>query len=864
MRWYAQIVFYLKSLFQKKKLDAQLSEEVRTHVEMATEANVAAGMSPEEARYAALRQFGNVASIQEQAREGRGWLWLEQFWKDVGFVVRSAARARGSSLVILATLVLGIGMAAVVFSLSYKVLFGSLPYPEPERLVSIASEKFPNGCLGVQFQAYQELSNVFAGFVAEEVSTSNVLVEGSQEVAPVMHVSVDCFDFLGIRPVLGRGFRPEEHRAGAANVALISDRFWRKNFQASPEVLGRQIVVNQQTCSIIGVVPAGQVFPGPMGDVYCPLVLKVDPAQPFAPWLFVVGRLRAGVTREQATAALSTVKLPGLPQWAEVFFSENRPMVGPVSLISTKPYWLMLAGGVLLYVSACLNAMNLMFARLLSRQRELGIRLALGGSHWQVARLLLIESMGLALLAGLVVTLGWRWLCMPLYSLLAGGSVTVEAADYWPAVYGVLGVAVILSVVAGAMVSMVPVWRLLKTGVDAALKEGGPGYGESPRMAGLRSALVVIQAAFAVILLVGMGLMVRSFERLHRVDLGFDAIGKVKVNITFPRDYAPEPEKRLQLFERIAERLKVLPGVKDITYGGPALLDGEYQGEQFKLPDGKSRMIAGHAVAANYAQVVGLTLIQGRWFAPRRGNDVLPVEVVINETMKRQIFDGRDPLGQMFPGRPYLVVGVVHDVRGSVREPVGSHYYWPVWRSPQSAGGLVLRMETDPPVEFTGIVQRAIYAVEPKVIVPCVFSVTEWIGRTSMQPERFAYTILRGVTPIGLGLAALGLFSVLAYNVDTRRKEFGVRLALGARPGDLHRLVMRRGLATAAFGVALGIAAALGVTRYIQSLLFETTPYEPIVYGGVVLVLLGAAALACWLPARRAAKVDPVIALRAE
>jgi len=647
-------------------------------------------------------------------------------------------------------------------------------------------------------------------------------------------------------------------------VALISDHLWRKSFHASPEVLGRQIVVNQQTYSIIGVLPAGPIFPGPTGDVYCPLVLKVDLAQPFEPWLFAVGRLQAGVTREQATAALSTVKIAGLPQWAESFFSQDRPKVGPVLSFSTKPYWLMLAGGVLLYVSACLNAMNLMFARLLGRQRELGIRLALGGSHWQVARLLLIESMGLASIAGVVVALGWRWFFVPLSGLLTGGNFIWETADFWPTFYVALGTASTLGLVAGAMVAIVPVWRLLRTEVDAALKDGGPGYGESRRMAGLRNVLVVLQAAFAVILLAGMGLMVRSFERLHQIDIGFEPAGKVKVIVIFPHGYAPEPEARLQLFERIAERLKAQPGVKDVTYGAPALLDGEYQGEQLKLTDGTVRTVAGHAVAANYAQVVGLTLVQGRWFAPRRGNDVFPIEVVINETMAHQIFDGRDPLGQTLPGRPYLVVGVVHDVRGVVREPVGSHYYWPVWRSPQSAQGLVLRMETDPPAEFTGIVQRAVYAVEPKIIVPSVYSLGEWIGRTAIQPEKFAYTILRGVTPIGLGLAATGLFSVLAYNVETRRKEFGVRLALGARPGDLHQLVMRRGLATAAFGVALGIASALGLTRYMQSLLFETTPYDPIVYGGVALVLLGAAALACWLPARRAAMVDPVIALRAE
>lgn len=868
MRWFSKITFYVRSLFLRQKLDAQLSDEIQSHVEMATEANIAAGMSPKEARYAALREFGNIASVQERTRDEHGWVWLEQWGKDVGFACRSLVRARGFSLTVIATLVVGVIVAAVVLSLTNRILFRPLPFPDPEELVLFNCQDqtgvIQNGIFGSEFLAYQEQGKLFSEFAAVEQFPANVMIDGVLSGVVGLNVSVDFFHTLGIKQVLGRCFLSEDFVGGTANVVVISNGYWREKLQAAPSVIGRQLFINEQTYTIIGVLAEYSGFS--QGDVYRPLALRFDPAQPFSSWLMVLGRMKTGVSREQATDSLATVKPVGLgTEWGSFLADRHLRLTDPASLVDRKPYWLLLAGGAILFGSACLNGMNLMLARLLGRQREFGIRLSLGGGRWQVARLLVIENTALVFVAGLLVVFAWHWFYPPLSALLMGNTVKMDSEGEWweiiwgDALAGILG----LTLIAGVAITLVPVWRLLKSDFNSAMKEGLWASGESRRLSRLRNGLVVMQAAFAVVLLIGTGLMVRSFEHFRRVDLGFNPVGKVNVQIAMPREYNPVPEVRLQLFERLAARLATLPGVKGVTYGQEALLGGEWGGEPLKLADGSMTMVGSFSVAADYPQIAGLTLIKGRWFAARTAANSAPIEIVINETMARGLFGDRDPIGLQIPDRHYVVVGVVHDVKGAIRPKVGMHYYAPAWSNPQLILNLLMRMDGESAKEFSGLVQRTIYSVEPKLIVLDVRTPNERI-RNELWSERIAYSVLQALTPVALGLAVIGLFSVLAYNVETRMREFGVRMALGATPADLQRVVLKRGVGTAAIGVSLGIFAALGLTRFMQSLLFETTPYDPLVFVGVAMLLLGSAALACWLPARRAAKVDPVIALRSE
>jgi putative ABC transport system permease protein len=468
----------------------------------------------------------------------------------------------------------------------------------------------------------------------------------------------------------------------------------------------------------------------------------------------------------------------------------------------------------------------------------------------------------LALMASAIVLAAAHWLFPPLFALISGS----EAAKYVSALNAPTLVCIaILTLVASAAVVLVPVWRLMKSEINVGLKDGGAAAGDGRGVARLRTSLVIFQAALAVVLLAGTGLMVRSFERLHRANLGFDPAGKVKVTISFPRGYDLAPEARLQLFERLQQRLATMPGVRAVSFGQDTLLEGGFYGTaQLLMADGKYQPIAGNFVTADYWRTAGLTLKKGQWFSSKRGE----YGVVINETFARARFGDEDPIGKSFKllvsgDFMHQVVGVVGDVKESVRSSPGMRIYSAEWVYPLNISTLLLRLDHDPGKEFAGLIRHAIYALEPKLIVSQVATINEIIGN-GMWAEKYAFRILKVLTIVALALAVAGLFAVIAYTVESRMKEFGVRLALGAQPANLHRLVMKRGLTTAAVGVAVGIAVALGLTRFMQSLLFETTPYDPRVYAAVAVILLVAAVAACWLPARRAARVDITRLLRAE
>jgi putative ABC transport system permease protein len=855
-------------LFRRQRLEASMAEEMHAHLEVLTRANIAAGMSPDEARCAAQRRFGGVVQIQEQCRYERGFVWLEQWVKDAGFAVRSLCRARGFTLAVLIVLALGAGVATVVFDLTAWILVFDQPYPHPEQLFLIGfKDKHTSNNpyqAAIQFQAYQEQTNVFSEYAVVTRDVTNVVVDGEPTVANLIGASVDCFRTLGIKPVLGRGFLPGEFRAGADNVVIITDLFWRKYFHAAPDILGRQLLVDQQPCTVVGVLAVAQDFPPTFGgDVYRPLVFQFDAQNPFGTVVFIIGRLKPGVPPEQARAALSAVKLPTLPPWATAFLADQEPiLMRPTDVARPETYWVMAIAAALLYSIACLNAMNLMLVRLLGRHRELSIRLSLGATRWQIARLLAIESVELALVASLIVTLAARWLFPPLFALITG-SEAVNYQSFWD--WRTLGCIAVLSLLASVAIVLAPVWRLMRAEINPGLKEGGAAAGESRGAGRLRTSLVIFQAAFAVILLAGAGLMVRSFARLHRTNLGFDPTGKVKVMISFPRGYDLKPEERLQLFERLQQRVATIPGVRAVSFGQDTLLEGGFGGTaQLLMPDGTYQPVAGTFVAADYLKTAGLALKKGRWFSSKRGE----FEVVINETFAKTRFGDEDPIGKSFKllvsgdfNNP--VVGVVGDVKETVRSTPGMHFYVADWVYPLNISTLLLRLDRDPGKEFAGLIRHAIYEFDPKLIVSEVSAINEIVGNR-MWAEKFAFTILKGLSIIALALAVVGLFSVIAYTVESRMNEFGVRLALGAQPADLYRLVMKRGLTAAAIGIVVGAVGALVLTRFMQSLLFETTPYDPLVYAAVALLLLAAAALACWLPARRAARVDVARLLRAE
>jgi predicted permease len=858
----------LRSLFARRRLESEMAEEMRLHVEELTRRNIEGGMSLRDAHIAAQRSFGATAQIEERCRDEHGFAWVGQLLKDFGFALRSLCRARGFSLTVLFTLVLGIGVTSIVFELTSWIIFRAAPYPKAEELYLIGykdkQDQAGSYLVGLQFQAYRDQTDVFSEFAAVSPYMGNVVVAGDPAVATVFSVSTDCFHVLGIRPLLGRGFAPAEFHAGAADVVVISDLFWHRHFNGSPEAIGKKLLIDRRVCTVVGVLgPKQQTPPQFAADLYQPLVFKVDPANVFEPVLVVIGRLKPGATVDQAVTELSAAKLPTIAAWAAAFFAAQKPALTKVTELNRPEiYWVLFAAAAFLFAIACLNAVNLILIRLLGRRRELSIRFAIGGSRWQVVRLLLVESLLLSLAAFLAVIAAARWLFPPLFNLLNGDD-AASYTDYWN--WGTLSFIGGLAVLTCVATALVPTIRLFRANISTGLREGGPTLGEGRNAGRVRTFLVILQATFAVILMTGTGLMVRSFEKLHSVDLGFDPTGKVKVSVQFPKGGEPKSgEAQLQLFQRLQHRLSLIPGVRAVSYSQDSLLVGAFAGTaQLQMADGTFRAVAGNFVSADFQRTAGLTMRAGRWLSGKRGVD----EMVINESLARARFGDQNPVGQFIKLQvtgdyPHLVVGVVGNIRETLRSPAGMRLYTPDWEYPLNIKTLVLRLDRDPGKEFEGLVRRAIYEEDPSLIAPQIKSINQTV--TDMWSENYAYTILKGLAVIALGLTVVGLFSVIAYSVDSRRTEFGVRLAVGASPSDLNRLVMRRGLLAAAVGLAIGGAGAAAMSRFMRSMLFETTPYDPGVYIGVALVLLTAAAAACYLPARRAARLDVVKLLKSD
>jgi putative ABC transport system permease protein len=789
---------------------------------------------------------------------------------DLRYAVRSLSRSYGFTLVVVLTLALGIGAAASIFSMADWVLFRSDPYPEKDRLfvLGATSKEAPAMpyTFGYRFQAYQKLAEVFSEFSAERFADSvNVLLKDEPVPSAVLRVSADCFHTLGFSPMLGRGFLPGDFQPGGDNVVVISYNFWQGHFSGAPDVLGREIQIGEQFCKVVGVLPADATFPiYASGDIFRPLILTIDLSKPWDPMMFVIGRLKPGVTPQQATAAMAGIKVDLAPAVAANFTGMEPALIKLDDLkkvFHPEIYWVLVGAVGFLYAIACLNATNLMLVRVLGKRRELSIRLAIGGGRWDIVRLIAIESMGLSLVAGAGGIMVAHWFFPILLRLASTG---IGSGEPGSLSWRMLGVMAGLTICTGVFVVIAPVVRILKANLNEGLKDGGMALGESRRLGRLRSMLVVLQAAFAVILLVGAGLMVRTLEKLRQVDLGFDPAGKVKIQLTMPDGYREEKEDRLLLFQQLQQKLAAIPGVRGIAFGTDALLPGyAHDTVKMRLPDGSETTIERDMVSPEFLKTAGMTVVRGRWL-PEKRND--GVEVVINETLAKKRFGKEDPIGQMITivkDRPWQVVGVVRDVRQTVRSAPGMHVYCGYWWWPPSLSTLVLRMDRDPDKAFEGVVRRAVYEFDRRLIVWNVQPVNGWI-HGSMYMEELTLSVLKVLSGIALVLAVVGLFSILAYTVDRRMSEFGVRLALGATPGDLAWLVLKRGIVLAAIGVGAGTAGALGLTRFLQSLLFETAPFDLLVYLAVAAVLLAAAAASCLIPARRASRVDVARLLRAE
>ena len=928
MRWLAQIAFLMKTLFLKKKLDEQLSEEVRTHVEMATEANIAAGMSPEEARYAALREFGNVTGIQEQTRDERGWVWFEQFLQDLRYGARQLRRSPGFTAVVVLSLGLGIGANTAIFSLVDEVLLKTLPVHKPEELVLFRWAEPAQGWTGAvngswekdpvtqavtctsfsrqAFDSFLHDNRSLAGlFAFAPFHSPTVIVDGQAEISNGgQFVSGGYYPGLGVSALVGRLILPEDDHVGAAPVVVISYRYWQGRFGGDPAVLGKAIQVNGTPVRIIGVAPRefhGTLDVGETPDLSLPLALwsTVDPfakvaAQDNSPvwWLRVMGRLNPDATREQVRASLN-----GLFQQlavADLAATPSRNGGGTIAHEAQLPRLQITSGsqgltedrnayaqrlavlmtlvGLVLLI-ACLNVANLLLARGVARQREIAARMALGATRRRLVRQLLTESGMLTFLGAALgaVLASWAVHGLSVVSLL--GARASSALELHPGIDArVLGFTAAIAMGTGLLFGLVPALRATRLDLRGGFLGGAQLSGKGSRSL-LAQTLMVTQVGLSLVLLIGAGLFVRTLRNLEGVDVGFNR----EHLLLFRLDATPagyDDARASDLFERIVQQIDLLRGVRQASFSFMPLLSLAGWNTLLEIPgtpvdQAHPTLAMVNAVDPAFFSTLGTHLLLGREFTERDRRKVARVAIV-NETLARQYFGDQSAVGRRFQrntreGKVETeIVGVMSDAKyNEVKSKTPAVLYLP-FRQGEMTGeaNFVVRTVGDPEA-LTGAIRSIIRGIDPKLPLAEVRTLDAQV-ESLFASERLLARISSFFGLLAMALVCVGLYGLLSYSVTRRTREIGIRMALGALPHRVLWMVLRESLILTGWGLIAGLAAALALTRMVASLLYDVKATDPLTYAAVSLLLVGAAILAVWLPARRAAKVDPVVALRAE
>lgn len=862
----------LRTLFRKERLDAEMAEELRAHLELQTERNLAAGMPPEEARDAARRQFGGIEQIKEQARAQRGLIWLENFLRDLALGARLLRKQPGFTAVAVLTLALGIGSCTAIFSVVNGILFRRLDYPESERIM-VLRELTPPPSVREDvvsprnFLDWRERARSFSHLAAWEDVGLNFTGGSEPEQLQGGRVAGDYFGVFGTRPVRGRLLTPADAQPGNERVAVLSFAFWQRAFGGAADVVGRTLRLNDESYAIVGVAAA---MPG-RTDVWLPLAF--DPEQTAeqnrgAHWLRAAGRLRAGVTPGQASTELKAIAAqigaaaPSYAGWSVLVMPllDYNVKDGRTALLT-----LLGAVGCVLLI-ACANVSNLLLARATTRAREISIRTALGAGRSRLIAQMLTEGFLLAAgggVLGVLLAQGGLRAAMA-YAPSSGPAPTLDLR--------VLSFAVAASGLSGLVFGLAPAWFAARTGVQEALKRGARGATESGSRR-LRSTLIIGEIALTVVLLALAGLLGRSFLGLARSDPGFVAENATVLRLTLPQKRYPQPAQQAAFAEALLTQIRGLPGVQaaGATHVMP-MLSGQGNGFLIQGRPAPERMpvTSYFAVTPGYFSAMGVRLRRGRLLNDQDSAQA-PHVAVINETLARQQFPGEDPLGQRinFEGGESQdwreIVGVVADVaQNAVDRKASAQSYEPFAQQPRPYLNVVIRGAGPMANGAWGAQLRsAVRAVDQDQPVGSILAVGDVLSGGLARP-RFTAIMLGTFSALALIIAAIGLYGVMAYNVAQRMSEFGIRVALGAQPIDLVRRVLLDGGKLVAVGWLLGVGAALAAARVVQSMLFQVSPHDPATLAGIGALLGLAAGIACFVPAWRATRVDPVVALRAE
>ncbi len=872
-------MYWVRILFRKKQAEAQLDSEVRFHLEQQIAEYIQSGMVPEQARRRAHVEFGGVEAIKENCRESRRVHVVETLLQDVRYGLRMMQRSPGFAAVVILTLALGIGANTAIFSVVNGVLLNPLPYPHPEQLVALHESKvnFAHGSISYpNFVDWQKENRTFASMAVARGYAFSLTGSGEAEQVNGEFVSSEYFQQLGVTPVLGRMLAPGEDEIGAAPIALISAGLWQRKFGAAPDVLGKSITLDGKNYAIVGVIPAGFRFPSPRywaAEIYLPIGQWNNPLlshRSSGLGIHGIGRLKPGVSIEQARADMERVANNLAAAYPDANKGTSASLVPLREHVvgDVKPFLLVLLGAVgFVLLIACVNVANLLLARSASRAREFAIRVAVGASGWRVVRQLLTESVLHAVAVGALglglAAWGMRTMLkmLPAETLPRLGEIKLDLR--------VLLFTLLVSLLSGIVFGLTPALKASAADVAARIKEGGRNASRGRHR--VQNTFVVVEMALALVLLVGAGLMIRSLGRLWSVDLP-------------PSMMKASPVAIRAAFRQLDDTLAAIPGVQSssVSWGAvPMQNDDEtlfwMEGQPKPSSPHDMNWALSYVVGPDYLKTMGITLQRGRFFEAH-DDEHSPLVAVVDEVLAQKFFPDQDPVGKLIRledyDRPTQIVGVVKHVKQwgldtDDKQSLRAQLYRPFMQLPDpatalapSGTGVMVRGKGDVAGLFVSI-RNVLRQASSEQVVFGGESMDETIAKT-LAERRYSMILLGGFAILALILASVGIYGVVSYVVGQQTHEIGIRMALGARRVEVLRLVIGNGARLVLVGIVAGAAVAVALTRLMTSLLFDVSATDPLTFASVAILLLFVALMACAVPARRASRVDPIVALRYE
>jgi predicted permease len=866
--------------WQRKKRDADLERELRSDLELEEEEQRESGISGEEARYAALRAFGNPALVREQSRATWSWNWIETLARDLRLSLRTLGRTPGFTVIAIAVMALGIGANVALFTVVRGVLLKPLPFHDPDRLTMLYEAGLPqddrsgsNVVSGGMYAEWKAQNHSYSGVALAQAIRVGLSGSGGQlpEKLKSALFSWDLLRTLGVQPALGRDFTQPDDSPAASGTVLLSWGLWKRRFGGDPAILNQTIYLDAQPFTVIGVMPAWFDFPDTSTQLWTPVYhdKPEDTMTSFSDHMFsVVGRLKPGVSAAQGEADLSVVSQrmhnAHLNDPFVLQSAKSRPLLDHIVGEIKRPLYVLMEATCCLLLIACLNVANLLVARAAARRKEIAIRTALGGGWLRLMRQWLLESLLLSAAAGalglLLAFAALDWLSRIRHDMSRVESIHIDGVV---AAFTV-GVIVLCALFSGVIATFSTSDKRILSALHEASRSVR-GAGARPT---LRNVLLTLEVGLTVILLTGAGLLLKSYERLRSADMGCITEEVITMHLGLPDARYAKPALRANFYDTLLERVRALPGVDAASFVTAVPGQGRGMEETFNvvehppLPQGSGLVALSRWADAKYFDTMGIPILRGRTFDGKRLEAAN--ESVISESFGRQYFPGEDPLGKHLHvrGKNAVIVGIVGDTRYAIGEAPQPMQYGPLSAGVENVGTLVIRSRHDLE-QFALPVQRIVSEMDRDLPVSDVLTMNQLLGNSTMD-QSFSTTLLVAFATLSLLLAAVGLFGVMSFIAAQRTTEIGVRIALGAKRAHVMRKMLLDGMRPAIFGLVVGLTASLEAGRLMRDLLYEIKPLDPVVFASVAATLLASAVLACIVPAWRASRLDPMQALRSE